>query len=162
MTAFTRLLTAAALAPALAAAPATAQSFSPAPSNGTISSVNLTLEEAIFISCDVSANYSVNASGQASLSNETFSPGSFFCGTLVQPTQNWAIETVAGSTSEVDLTIGFATFTGNTCSGVVRAPYDNAAGRIQLFNATIPSTTGGIPCRIDGDLFTSPRLEIVP
>ena len=162
MTAFTRLLAAAAaLAPTLAAAPATAQSFSPAPSSGTISNAAVTLQQTITIQCGFSSDYSVNAAGDLSLSNETFSPGSFFCGTLVQAAQNWAVETVTGSINEVDVTIGF-TFLTSVCRGTVRASYDNATGRIELNNEIIPSINDDVDCRIDGDLFTSPALTITP
>ena len=162
MTAFTRLLTAAALAPALAAAPATAQSFSPAPSNGTISGVNILVQQSITFQCNISTQYSISPSGQMTLSNESFSPGSFICGFLIQATQNWTVETVPGSTTEVDLTIAFSTITGDVCSGKVRVPFDNATGRIELNNVILPSAGGGPACRVDGDLFTTPRLEIVP
>lgn len=152
------LISTAALTLAAISSPALAQSFSPVNSTTTLSG-NLELEQTQIIDCDVSVDVSIDGAGAATVTNRSFTPGSFFCGLLVQPTGTWTVTAGPGASS-VTLSIGASTVTGGSCFGTVTVPYNSTTGELYFNNVSVPGTPNA--CRILGSLYASPVITIVP
>jgi|GEM_PF-6614617 hypothetical protein len=159
------LVSAGALALAAVTSPAMAQSFSPTNSTTTLSGL-LNLEQTQNINCQTTIGVSIDGAGAASVTSRSFSPGNFFfCGLIVQPLGTWTV--VAGPNDagppavyRITANVGAQSIAG-TCYGEVEGTYNNSTGELTFDNAVIPSSDPQ-DCIINGSLFASPIITIVP
>ncbi|WP_433948402.1 protein activator of alkane oxidation PraB [Brevundimonas diminuta] len=151
------IASAAVLAIAGFAAPAMAQSISPAGTSFVLSGA-LTLEQSTTINCNVSLNGTVAADGSsATITGGSFSPGDWQCGLLVSPSGfPWTI-TPNGGGSITITNIGASSILGS-CNGVITTNWNNGTSSVYFPTSTIPGSPN--PCKITGTLTSSPGLTI--
>lgn len=137
-------LTALAAAAALASMSAAPAMASPFPSSGTVTGV-VQLSQSISVECGFSATTTVVGS-DVHLTNITFSPGDWLCGTVVKPNAGpWIVVGAAShpSTTVTITGVGASTVLGGNCSGNISAQVTDAAGGghdIVIANQTVPGT----------------------
>ena len=151
------IASAAVLAVAGFAAPAMAQSISPAGTSFVLSGA-LTLEQSTTINCNVSLNGTVAADGSsATITGGSFSPGDWQCGLLVSPSGfPWTI-TPNGGGSITITNIGASSILGS-CNGVITTNWNNGTSSVSFPGSTIPGSPNS--CKITGTLTSSPGLTI--
>ena len=142
---------------ALIAAPGMAQEFRPLNSTTTLSGT-LDLRQSQDVNCAVSVGVSIDGNGEATVTSRSFSPGTFLCGSVVNPAGTWTIDAGPG-TNTVTLNVGASSILGS-CSGTVQADWNNSTGTLTFNNVSIPGSPD--PCTIDGSLSSSPQVSIVP
>ncbi|ATY31013.1 hypothetical protein [Sphingomonas psychrotolerans] len=132
---------------------ASAQTFSP---NGAVSLAsigNITVSKGITLSCGLAGTGSVS-SGALSVSSITLSGG--LCPSVTFSGTPYTV--TSGSLTAVTLNgVVVTAITGN-CAGTLTGAYNQATGVITYANATIPSTSGGSPCRVTGRVQVSPTV----
>jgi hypothetical protein len=151
------IASAAVLAVAGFAAPAAAQSISPAGASFVLSG-SLTLQQSTTINCDVSLNGTVAPDGSsATITGGSFSAGDWQCGFLVSPSGfPWTI-TPNGGGSITITNIGASSILGS-CNGVITTNWDNGTSSVSFPDSTIPGSPNS--CKITGTLTSSPGLTI--
>jgi hypothetical protein len=132
---------------------ASAQTFSP---NGpfTLASIgSISVSKGITLSCGLNGGGNVSG-GAAWVSSLNLTGG--LCGSVTFSGFNYPVT----STSLTTITLNGVVVTAITgsCAGTLTGTYNQATGVITYANATIPSTTGGNPCRISGRVQVSPTV----
>jgi hypothetical protein len=155
------LISTAALAVATIASPAMAQSFYPRSSSATLTGT-LNLEQTQNIDCVTTIGLSINASGAATVTSRSFSPGDwFYCGFIVQPLGTWTVTAGSQINSDehnVTASVGAQSIAG-TCFGSVAGVYKNSTKTLTITNQTIPSTDPS-DCYVDGALVANTSVSI--
>lgn len=145
----------AALACVAMASPSHAQSFSP-PSGTLAGSGQVTLTQATTVSCTINAPfYNVVTPTYISIPSHSLSPGSLLCGVWATTYGIWSATVVPGSTTQVDLLLGFNQTA--PCYGTFRATWDNATHAATFTNVVLPGTSN---CTVSGRI-TIPALTIL-
>ena len=140
---------------ALAPSPASAQSFSPTNTTTTLSGF-FTIGNDILYTCRVQVDVSIDANGQAAVTNRSISPGDSTCGSWIEPFGAWALS--LDSITQVTATIGFAAL--GACSGNVTATWNNANSTLTFINQIITGPSAA--CIVSGGLAADPAITIVP
>ncbi len=135
---------------------ASAQTFSP---TGPFTLANtggqIKVQKGITLSCNLAGSGSVDASGNASVTSLTLSGGTLgLCGSITFTGTPYVVSGVSPSTVTINGMVVTAV-TGN-CAGNLTGSY--SGGVITFTNATLPSTSGGNACTIDGKVKISPAL----
>lgn len=147
----------AALGAAALAAPAQAQTFTPAPTTTTFSGPVVLSSPSL--PCTLSVTVSVNASGAATVPSRAFS-GAPVC-TLVVPSGVWTLAAGPG-VNQVTLGLEYQTI-AHRCRGTVTLPFTAGSGAQIAFNTvTLPSIPAGGPCTLKGQIVSGTPLGIVP
>lgn len=149
-----------ALSSAGPAAPAAAQSFSPAPGTYILSGP-ITFADTTVYTCTATISFTVDAAGAATVTGRTFS-GSGWCGTAVVPYGAWTI--APGPGSGISLAMGVTAGT-RSCYGLAQGPLLASPTRVTLPQTDLPAVTPGFGyCRVVGAvLYATPSsLTVVP
>ena len=140
---------------ALAPSPASAQSFSPTNTTTTLSGF-FTVANDIIYHCQAEIDVSIDANGQATVTNRSIFPGSSTCGLWIEPFGTWALS--PDSTTQVTVTLGFVAL--GACSGDVTAIWNNANSTLTIINQIITGLNSA--CIVSGGLTAGPAITIVP
>lgn len=145
----------AAIACLAAASPSRAQSFSP-PWGTLGGSGTVTLTQSLTVTCDITAPFfNVMTPTYLSIPAHSLNPGDFLCGIWVTTDGIWTAAVVPGSTTTIQLTLGFAQI--SPCYGTIIAQWDNATNTATFTNAYLFGSTS---CTVDGSI-TVPGLTII-
>lgn len=131
---------------------ASAQTFSPTGPFTLANVGSIVFSKDLTLTCGLTGSGSVSG-GAASVSSIAVGGGAM-CGVLFTGTPY-----VVSSSSLTSITLNGVVMTGlfgGTCAGSLTGDYDQSTGRITFLGATIPSTSGGRPCRIAGRVQLSP------
>ena len=138
----------AALACAMMASPSNAQSFSP--SSGTFTGIgNISLSQnGVTAICTLRISVTVVTPTYASVPTHGFAPGSLGACSLFLTWGVWRVDVVPGSTTEIDIQMGFLPF--SACQRVVRAQWDNATQTAIVNGEVLP---GPPSCTVSGPIY---------
>jgi hypothetical protein len=132
---------------------ASAQTFSPTGPFTLTSIGNITVQKGITLSCGLNGTGSVSG-GAASVSSINLTGG--LCGSVNFTGTPYTV--TSGSLTSITLNgVVVTAITGN-CAGSLTGSYNQATGVITYSGATIPSTSGGNPCRVTGRVQVSPTV----
>lgn len=152
------VLSAAVLAVAGLAGPASVSAATISPAGAFTLTGTLTLRQSTTINCNVTLNGVVAAGGgSATITSGSFASGDWQCGVLAYPTGfPWAV-VLNGGTSITIMGVGATTILGG-CSGNITTNWINLPPPRVFMNSTIPGSPG--PCAITGTLVSSPSLTV--
>ncbi len=152
------VLAAAVLAAGLVAAgSASAATITPVDTDFTLAG-SLTMSQSTTVSCDVLLEGNTDASGAfATITDGSFSPGSWQCGWLVAPSSfPWTVS--LNTAPSITITgIGANSILG-TCAGAITKDWNNGSSSVTFTGDTILGSPG--PCTIEGTLYSSPALTV--
>jgi hypothetical protein len=132
---------------------ASAQTFSPNGSFTLASIGTITVSKGITLSCGLNGTGSVSG-GAASVSSISLT--GTLCSSVTFSGTPYTV--TSGSLTSITLNgVVVTAITGN-CAGTLTGSYNQATGGITFANATIPSTSGGNPCRVNGRVQISPTV----
>lgn len=133
---------------------ASAQTFSPS-GPFTLSNVgSITVSKGISLSCGLTGSGSVSGSGAASVTSISLT--GFLCSSITFSGGPFAVS----GPSPTTITISGVTVTAITgnCAGNLTGSYNQSTGVITFVNATLPATSGGNPCTVNGRVQISPTI----
>ena len=134
---------------------ASAQTVSPTGPFTLTNNGPISVSKGITLSCGLSGSGNVTPTGSATVTSINLTGG--LCGSIVFSGGPWAV--TATSTSSITINnIVVTAITGN-CAGNLTGSFNQMNGEITFANATLPSTSGGSPCRISGKVKTTPALS---
>lgn len=131
---------------------ASAQTFSP---NGPFTLTNvgtLTVSKGITLSCGLSGTGTVSG-GTATVTSITLS--GVLCGSVLFTSTPYPVSASGGTITINNVRVTAIT---GTCAGPLSGSYNQSTGIVTFANATIPSTSGGNPCRVNGQVRLSPTI----
>jgi hypothetical protein len=132
---------------------ASAQTFSPSGPFTLTNSGSITVSKGITLNCGLNGSGSVSG-GAASVSSINLTGG--LCSSVHFTGTPYTV--TSGSLTSITLNgVVVTAITGN-CAGTLTGAYNQATGAITFANATIPSTSGGSPCRVSGTVQISPTV----
>lgn len=155
---FAALLAVGALCATALAAPAAAQTFTPAPSARTLSGT-VTISSPSY-TCVLTAGVSINPAGGATVGSRSFG-GPPLC-SLVIATGAWTLAAGPG-TGQVTLHLEYTTV-AQRCYGTAVLPFTAGAGAVITFTnvSLTPAFPGGGLCTVNGQLVSNLPLGINP
>lgn len=132
---------------------ASAQTFSP---NGPIALASIgtiTVSKGITLNCGLNGTGAVTG-GAASVSTINLTGG--LCPSVTFSGTPYTV--TSGSLTSITLNGVVVTAITGSCAGTLTGAYNQSTGVITFANASIPSTSGGNPCRVTGRVQISPTV----
>ena len=129
---------------------------SPAFAGPVTISGSVTVSKGITLSCSISGAGSSSTAGSGTLTSLSLSGGTFgLCGSISFTGLPYAVSTSGGTLTITGVVV--TAITGN-CAGNLSGSYNSTTGVVTFNNATLPTTSGGSDCKINGSATLTPPI----